>query len=204
MSLADAKVTSTAPLSNEESKWIKLLRIDYKDPTGKSRTWESAERLTRPKGGEIDGVGIFAVLEKETGPEIILQKQYRPPIDKVTIEVPAGLVDEGETAEEAAVRELREETGYVGTASMTTPVMFNDPGFCNTNLRMIHVTIDMNRPENQNLKPELEDSEFIEVFTVKLTNLYAECEKLEAQGYAIDARVGTLAEGIEVAKKFKL
>jgi hypothetical protein len=62
--------------SNEESKWIKLLRIDYKDPTGKSRTWESAERLTRPKGGEIDGVGIFAVLEKETG-EFLVEAERR-------------------------------------------------------------------------------------------------------------------------------
>lgn len=59
------------------------------------------------------------------GPEIILQKQYRPPIDKVTIEVPAGLVDEGETAEQAAVRELKEETGYVGKVTESTPVMFN-------------------------------------------------------------------------------
>lgn len=59
------------------------------------------------------------------GPEIILQKQYRPPLGKVVIEVPAGLVDAGESAEEAAVRELKEETGYVGIASETSPVMFN-------------------------------------------------------------------------------
>lgn len=59
------------------------------------------------------------------GPEVLLQKQFRPPLDKVVIEVPAGLVDAGETAEEAAVRELKEETGYVGTVSETSPVMFN-------------------------------------------------------------------------------
>jgi len=147
-------------------------------------------------------------LEKSTGPELLLQKQYRPPIDKVCIEVPAGLIDEGETAEQCAIRELKEETGYVGKVMAgglgQTPLMFNDPGFCNTNVIMVHVTVDMNDPANQDLKPELEENEFIECFTVPLTNLYAECRKLEGQGYAIDARVGSLAEGIEVAKKWKL
>lgn len=82
--------------------------------------------------------------------------------------------------------------------------MAADPGFCNTNLNMVHVTVDMSRAENQNLKPELEDSEFIECFTVPLKDLYSVCEKLEKEGYAIDARVGTIAEGIEVAKRWKL
>ncbi|KAK7751126.1 ADP-ribose diphosphatase [Diatrype stigma] len=183
-------------------------RIEYSDPNGKARLWESAERRTRPKGGDIDGVGILAVVEKpagQGGPEIVLQKQYRPPIDKVCIEVPAGLVDEGETAEAAALRELKEETGYVGRIAETSPMMFNvtypDPGFCNTNLRMVHVTIDMSLPENQELRPELEENEFIEVFLVPLAKLWEECKRLEAEGYAIDARVGTLAEGIEVAKQ---
>lgn len=102
-----------------------LSRIEYSDPNGKTRLWESAERRTRPKGGDIDGVGILAIVEKPTGPEIILQKQYRPPVDKVCIEVPAGLVDEGETAEAAAVRELKEETGFVGKVAETSPMMFN-------------------------------------------------------------------------------
>ena len=60
-------------------------------------------------------MGIVAILQKPTGPEIVLQRQFRPPINKVVIEVPAGLVDENETAAESAVRELKEETGYVGT-----------------------------------------------------------------------------------------
>lgn len=62
----------------------------------------------------------------------------------------------------------------------------------------------MTLPENQDLKPELEENEFIEVFTVPLAKLWGELERLEAEGYAIDARIGTLAEGIEIAKQFKL
>ncbi|KAK4984220.1 ADP-ribose diphosphatase [Elasticomyces elasticus] len=196
----------------KDARWIQLTkyvkRTTYNSADNKQRTWESASRLTRPKGSLIDGVGIVAILEKSSGPAILLQKQYRPPIDKVCIEVPAGLVDEGESAETCAVRELKEETGYVGKIMEgslgVTPVMFNDPGFCNTNLNMVHVTVDMSDPENQSLKPELEENEFIESFTVPLTNLYEECRKLEREGYAIDARVGTLAEGIEVAKKWKI
>ncbi|ROV97153.1 hypothetical protein VPNG_08813 [Cytospora leucostoma] len=204
MSAADSHIVSVGPLAESEARWTRLVKIQYKDPTGKTRDWESAERPTRPKGSDIDGVGIVAILEKPTGPEIILQKQYRPPADQIMIEVPAGLIDEGETAEEAAVRELKEETGYVGKVTETSPLMWNDPGFCNTNLRMVHVSIDMSNPANQELKPELEESEFIEVFYVPLKSLWDECKKLEAEGYGIDARVGTLAEGIELAKQFRL
>jgi 8-oxo-dGTP pyrophosphatase MutT (NUDIX family) len=186
------------------SSELTLERITYDDARGVQRTWESAERLTRPKDASIDGVGIVAILEKPTGPEIVLQKQYRPPVDKVVIEVPAGLIDEGETAEECAVRELREETGYVGVATETSPVMFNDPGFCNTNLKMVHVSVDMDLKENKDPKPQLEDGEYIEVFTVKLKDLWDECEKLAKEGNVIDARVGTLAEGILLAQRFKL
>ncbi|KAL1865645.1 hypothetical protein VTK73DRAFT_5119 [Phialemonium thermophilum] len=200
----ETQVLSIEPLAEKEAVWTKLVKITYRDPNGTARTWESAERRSRPKDSDIDGVGIVAILEKDGGPEILLQKQYRPPVDKLTIEVPAGLIDEGETPEEAAVRELKEETGYVGKVTETTPIMFNDPGFCNTNLRMVHVTIDMSLPENKNPVPQLEDNEFIECFTLPIATLWKDLERLEAEGYAIDARIGTLAEGIEIAKQFKL
>ena len=100
------------------------------------------------------------------------------------------------------MRELKEETGYVGTVDEETPVMFNDPGFCNTNLTMVHVNVDLEREENRQPKPQLEENEFIECFTVELGRLYAECRRLEEEGYAIDARVGTLAEGIDIAKRW--
>ncbi|PKX97087.1 MutT/nudix family protein [Aspergillus novofumigatus IBT 16806] len=204
---AKSKFLSRAPLENSNAKWTRLVLTTYTDPNGVERTWESAERQTRPPGCEVDGVGIVTIIDKPTGPELLLQKQYRPPIDKVVIEVPAGLIDAGETVEECAVRELREETGYVGVAEQTSTLMFNgitDPGMCNTNLNMVHVRVDLSLPENQDPKPQLEDNEFIECFTLPLSTLFSELKRLEAEGYAIDARVGTLAEGIELAKKLKL
>lgn len=71
-------------------------------------------------------------------------------------------------------------------------------------MRIVHVTVDMSKPENKNPEPELEGGEFIECFTVPLKDLFAECKKLEGEGYAIDARVATLAEGIEIARRWEL
>lgn len=42
----------------------------------------------------------------------MLVSQFRPPLNAEILEMPAGLVDKGETVEEAAKRELYEETGY--------------------------------------------------------------------------------------------
>ena len=57
-----------------------------------------------------DGVIILALTEES---QIILVKQFRPALNKYTLEFPSGSIDEGETATQAASRELLEETGYV-------------------------------------------------------------------------------------------
>ena len=49
-----SKILSKVALPGNEAKWIKLTKINWQDPSGKQRIWESAERSTRNKGG-IDG-----------------------------------------------------------------------------------------------------------------------------------------------------
>lgn len=65
---------------------------------------------------------------------------------------------------------------------------------------MIRVKIDPDTPENQNPAAQLEEGEFIQSFWVPLKDLYETCGRLQAEGFAIDGKVGAFAEGIEATK----
>ncbi|KAH6898146.1 NUDIX domain-containing protein [Thelonectria olida] len=199
-----SKVVSVEELSNADAKWLSLVKINYEDGHGKLRTWEGMKRRSRPRDSIVDAVQVVALLQRPTGPEVLLEKQFRPPTAKVCIEFPAGLIDEGETPDECALRELKEETGYVGEViperTGVRPILMSAPASSSSKTFMIHVKIDPARPENQTPVSELEDGEFIECFWVPLKDLYEACRKLQDQGFAIDGKVGAFAEGIETSK----
>lgn len=88
-----------------EGKHLMLVR-KYFEGRGRG-AWEMVER----KG--TYGKGAVVVVAQTREGELILERNWRVPLESFVIQFPAGLLDrEGETEEEAARRELLEETGY--------------------------------------------------------------------------------------------
>ena len=67
------------------------------------------EKLYREHVVAGDAAVIMPITENN---EVIMVREPRTPIKKTVLAFPAGMIEEGETAEEGALRELEEETGY--------------------------------------------------------------------------------------------
>jgi len=61
-----------------------------------------------------DWVNVVAITPDQ---QVVMIEQYRHGLDRVTLEIPGGMVDPGESPIEAGERELREETGFAGHAA---------------------------------------------------------------------------------------
>ena len=60
--------------------------------------------------------------------KLILVRQYRPAVERVTLEIPSGLLDPGESPDMTALRELQEETGYVADRVEHVGTLIPDTG----------------------------------------------------------------------------
>ena len=65
---------------------------------------------------------------------LLLVKQFRYPIKKTVLELPAGKLEKGEDPDIAAKRELEEETGYIANRWISLGHINTTPGFCDEKL----------------------------------------------------------------------
>lgn len=151
-------------------------------------TWEY---VARSRG--IHAAVILAIDEGTDGRHVILVEQYRVPLKRNCLELPAGLVGDdeaGEAAEIAAERELEEETGYRAATWHIVGEFFSSPGMVSESFTLLRATGLTRVGDGGGV-----DSEEIIVHRVPLAGVADFVAAKRAEGCGIDVRVAMLLAG---------
>lgn len=94
-------------------RWLEAGKIWYAAPDSEDEhVWEMVRRVSRnaaADGTPAEAADVVAsVRRRGEEPSVVFIVTYRPPVDAWVVELPAGMVDAGETVPEAAARELKE------------------------------------------------------------------------------------------------
>jgi len=126
------------------------------------------DRVRLPNGREagrevVEHSGAVAIIALDDDQHIYLVRQYRYPINQVTLEIPAGKLDAGEEPAACARRELAEEVGLAAARWQPLLTFYSTPGFSDEIMHLFLAT---------GLQPHREkadDDEFIEIVRIPLT-----------------------------------
>lgn len=156
-----------------EGHFLKVVRDTVRLPTGREATREFVQHP-----GAVMVIGLL-----DDG-QVVLERQYRHPLERVMIELPAGKLDAGEGSWACARRELQEETGYSAREWAFAGRLAPTIGYADE-------IIDIWFARGLTLgERRLDEGEFLDVFTASPDQLLDWC----ASGEVIDGKtlVGTL------------
>ena len=114
----------------------------------------------------IRHIGAVCVIPVTENNEVIVERQYRYPLDRVILEIPAGKLDSPDEDRLSAIqRELREETGYSADEWMNIGDFHPAPAYSDE-----YITMYLARGLHKG-KQDLDADEFLNVYTIPLKDL---------------------------------
>ena len=141
------------------------------------------DTLTMPGGGTADREicghdDAAAVVAIDPDDQIVLVRQYRHPVGRELLELPAGKLEAGESPAACAMRELEEETGYRAKQVRQLGCFYPSPGYTSEALYLYAA---------QGLVPtaqHLDEDEMLSVVTLPISEALAACR----DGRILDAK----------------
>ena len=118
--------------------------LDVELPDGKRTTREIVRH----------GPAVAAIARRKDG-RFVFIKQFRKAMERICFEVMAGNVDPGEASEAAAIRELKEETGYVPDSIRFLSSIYPSMGYCDERINVFYAEVS-NDPGGTDFDPDEE------------------------------------------------
>ena len=147
-----------------ETPFLKLLELDLQAPSGDIGT-----RSVVQIGGAVSVVPI-------DGEDVVLIRQYRTPLDRALLELPAGKLDvPGEDPESAARRELAEEAGFRAGCMEQVAQFHTSPGFLDEHMT-VFVATDLTPVPVNPVGPEEVAAEIVRIPITDLARRLPEIE----------------------------
>ena len=182
------KITSKSDLMKR--KWITLKQAKYLDKNKKPQTWEYISR-------NDERAVVTVICRSKRYKKLLFIAQPRVPINKVEISFPAGLIDKGETPEKAALRELKEETGYKGQVVRTSELYAKSAGLSDEKTYFVECLVD----EHAVQETEMEATEDIQSFWKTPNQFIQMVQTLDSKTTSVAAEVWSFILGTQFAKR---